>query len=90
MKSVADTIVELMVEVSDGNPGAVTALAEMMNEDVAAIFAIHSSGLRGPQLWLAYKDYGKYDARKTLDAIQEKNERLVAVLDENGYPWVKE
>lgn len=90
MKSMADMIVEIMVEVSDGNPGAVTALAEMMNEDPVALFAIQDSGLKGPQLWLAYKDYGEYDAQKTLHAIESEDEELAKVLEENGYPWVKE
>ena len=83
---VAETIIKIMVDISDGNPGAINAMMMCMEEDLASIFAIEKSGLRGSQIWLAYKDYSNCDTKKMIRGIIDKDPSLKEVLEINGQP----
>jgi hypothetical protein len=69
------------------NPGALRALTEMVKADKDAIEIMKESGLYGPQIWIAYKDYGGFNVEMTLEAIKNKDSVLSFVLALEGYTW---
>jgi len=74
-----------MVEIARGNPGAVSVLTQLFiayGEDaIARVAAIE--GLRGPDLWLLYKDVCKENIETTNDLIL--NEKVITALAANKY-----
>lgn len=53
-------MLDKMVEMSDGNPGAATALTEIYNAygDIvmaALLINLESKGIKGSRIWFAYK-----------------------------------
>lgn len=54
----SDTIVDATIKMADGNPGAVTVMAELlkMQDGFIALAHLDDAGIYGPNIWLAYKD----------------------------------
>lgn len=59
------TVQDLMIELSEGNPGALTVLIQMVQEAQALdtmsslmfLFAyMKANGIVGPEIWILYKD----------------------------------
>jgi hypothetical protein len=62
-----DTFVEIVVKLAEGNPGAITVMAQLakVNEEVdplsfmgpyGPILALDSHGIYGPHIWILYKE----------------------------------
>jgi len=62
-----DSVMDIVVKMSEGNPGAVTVLARMMKEGgsidpqsfaggIGAILALDTHGIYGHRIWALYKD----------------------------------
>jgi hypothetical protein len=81
-----DLLVEMIADMSEGNPGAINAIMICTKERPEAPAIIWTSGLRGPQIWLAYKDYAEYDPIKTIEAIDNKDPELAKLLKKRGHP----
>src|SRR4051812_45042298 len=58
------TTLDLIMTMSEGNPGAVTALGALMKDDDMALMRIldlDDMGMRGSQIWVAFKEHCKCD-----------------------------
>lgn len=56
-----DTVMDILVQMAEGNPGACTVLAEMIKRDpvvgVMAVIHMDDMNIRGAQIWVAYKNF---------------------------------
>ena len=79
--SVMDTIV-LMAE---GNIGAVNVLTQILEkDDPLAIFTIldlDDMGMRGPQIWVGYKDHCGQDIDRFIQAITSRDPAMVETVN---------
>jgi hypothetical protein len=77
-KAVADVIVEMC----QGNPGALTAIMEMIKADFAgsamATGMMKAYGIVGEYIWIAYKDICGEDAQKLVDLVKKDYGRSLA------------
>ena len=80
------TNLELLVIMSEGNPGALTALTQILNKDpvtgVMTILHMDDMNIRGPQVWVGYKDYCGEDIEKFVEALQKRDEGMVLMINE--------
>lgn len=79
-----DTLMDVFMKMSDGNPGALTVMAELYQRvpeidpmsalgGLGAIMDLDTLGIYGPRIWMLYKDVCSEDIEKTnwmLRAVQ--------------------
>lgn len=70
---------EMFMEISQGNPGALSVVIAMMEELKFAAFMYFSLlkklGILGPRLWVLYKKVAEQDIHKT--------SKIITLLDSN-------
>jgi hypothetical protein len=82
-----DSPFDMMIKMSEGNPGAITALAELAKNDpmgmngVMLILHLDDMGMRGSQIWVAYKDHCKQDIAAFVKAIEDRDPAMVATVN---------
>jgi DNA-binding transcriptional LysR family regulator len=78
------TTLDLVVQMAEGNPGAVTALAALIKDDDMALMRIldlDDMGMRGSQIWVAYKDHCKGDIEAFRKALINRDPAMVATVN---------
>ena len=76
-----DTIITAIVKLAEGNPGAVTAMAEMAKAspiadpdawslELTPLFSLDTLGIYGSKIWMLFKDVCKEDAVKALALLR--------------------
>lgn len=80
------TIVDALVVMSEGNPGSITVMTSIMNEDPVTgfmkIMELDDMNIRGEQIWVAYKGYCESDITKLVKCITERSKAMVAKVNE--------
>lgn len=82
--SLNGTTMELIIQMAEGNPGAVTALCALMKDDDMALMRIldlDDMGMRGSQIWVAYKDHCGGDIEKFRKALVERDPVMVETVN---------
>lgn len=80
----------------EGNPGAMTVVKEMHEKDPAVaplcIGMLAAYNIKGPMIWLLYKDVNKQDIFEMMSMIQDKDKapEALAALPYSGFVWTKE
>lgn len=75
------TTADAVVAISEGNPGAITACADLMRHapvvdpqaalrELSPIFSLDALGIYGPHIWMLYKDVCDYNAGKALALLR--------------------
>jgi len=86
--SLNSTLTDLMVLMSEGNPGAVTVMVAMIKEDPSLgmihIISLDDMNIRGTQIWIGYKDYCDKDIKKFIEAIKKRDPAMVDVINREG------
>lgn len=78
---------DLIVSMSEGNPGAVTVIAQLLKDkDMGLIFLLNldDMNIRGTQIWVGYKDYCKEDIDKFREAVKKRDPEMVAKINAEG------
>jgi hypothetical protein len=83
------TIKDAVCDLSDGNPGALTAMMQCVTSNVldggATIWLLDQLGIYGPAIWVTFKDYANGDTAKMLLGLKERDPDLLAHIEKNGY-----
>jgi hypothetical protein len=86
--NLATTLTDLMISMSEGNPGAITIMTSMMKEDpvhgILLILNLDDMNIRGTQIWIGYKDYCGEDIEKFMEAIKKRDPAMVDVINRVG------
>jgi len=80
-----DSFMDAMIKIADGNPGAANVVAQLVQLDPIKILDADDMGLRGPALWIAYKDYAGEGINKLSEALEARSQNLVNVV--NAIPF---
>ncbi len=74
-------MVEDMIRMSEGNPGAATALCEIMKDEVgfAAVIMLDELKITGYKIWLLYKDIYNFEVKKLVDDLIQHSEKIAAI-----------
>jgi len=84
-----DNLMDWMVKMTEGNPGALIVLLTAMKEKGAQemgelILFLDDMNIRGKQIWIGYKDYCGCDIDKFADCIKEKDQVMIDKINEIG------
>lgn len=86
-------VMDLLILLSEGNPGALRVLAQLFERDGGFIDVLHldDMNIRGSQVWVAFKDFAKEDWATFTKAIRERNQDMIRAVNEEGlagnHPW---
>lgn len=82
-----DSVFDMLVKMAEGNPGAVSVLSQMLQKSGAIagpmrILDLDDMNIRGPQIWIGYKDHCKEDITLFIRKVFERDSQLVAAINE--------
>ena len=77
------TLLDTIVLLSEGNPGALRVLADLAREDhgFMRVLDVDDMNMRGPQIWVAFKDHCKQDMKTFSKALQDRDASMVATVN---------
>lgn len=77
-------VVDLLVTMAEGNPGAATVLAQMMNFDpqnptacLLNVLSLDDMNMRGSQIWVAYKYYCDHNLDRFIACVNTRDQGMV-------------
>lgn len=79
--------IELMMAMSEGNPGALMVMTELAKRwgplaTSVLIVVLDKMNIRGSQIWVAYKDFADGQLDRLAMAIAQKDPEMVAKVNE--------
>lgn len=81
-----DSMKDLILKMSEGNPGAVNVLLRLLEDDPVmgpmVILHLDDMNIRGSQIWVAYKDFCREELSKFKEAVFARNSEMVAKVNE--------
>lgn len=80
------TILDTLILMSEGNPGAAQVLAEISKQKngLTAILLLDDMNIRGTQIWVGFKDYCREDTLKFMNCIFSKDAEMVKKINDEG------
>jgi len=85
---IGSTVMDMMMVMSENNPGAITVLSEMLKVDEALGFLLilwlDDMNIRGTQVWIGYKNYCGQDINKFIEATKNRDSEMIRVINEEG------
>lgn len=89
MITLNDSVMDAVVKMAQGNPGAATVLAKIIQADPIGGFIdichMDDMGLKGPAIWVAYKDFAKNDLTVLTEAVRSRSKDLIAAVRAEGF-----
>ncbi len=82
-------LMDMITTMSEGNPGAVSVLAQISNKDPVMggfmeLLSLDDMNIRGTQIWVAYKDFAKEDIDIFLEAVKKRDSKMVDEVNKQG------
>ena len=86
---------DLVAVMSEGNPGAISVLMQVMVTDPLLLLGLDDMNIRGSQVWVGYKDHCGEDIDTFKQAIRDRDPEMVHAINEeclydNDYGSFKE
>lgn len=84
--SFTDNLGGVIVTMAEGNPGALTVLMQLVKDDPMGfmdVLNLDDMDMRGPQIWIAYKDHCKGDIEAFRKAVRDRDPEMVKTVNES-------
>ena len=79
------TLVDIMLLISEGNPGAIREIEEIIDNDTISgfmtILGLDDMNIRGSQIWIGYKDHCEENLDKFITAIRTRDADMVTTIN---------
>ncbi len=76
---------DVLIMMSEGNPGALSAMIKLLQRDQTfgfiRILSLDDMGMRGSQIWIGFKDHCKEDIEAFEKAIDDRDPAMVATVN---------
>ena len=72
---------DLIVKMSEGNPGALRVLMELLPIDPILVLHLDDMNIRGWQVWVGYKDHCNYDLSLFTKCIQDRDQKMIETIN---------
>lgn len=84
--NMSSTIFDAVVDFSEGNPGSCTVLSRILKDEppvevLSVLLDLDDMNIRGPQIWVAYKDYCGEDLVKFRECVRSRDRKMVDVVN---------
>lgn len=79
------SIMDVCLLMSEGNPGALSVLAQLMKEEngLFIILDLDDMGIRGSQIWVAYKDGCDSSIEKLKAFCRDRTQSIVDIVNKH-------
>lgn len=80
-----DSVFDVIYKMSDGLPGAIVGMTELMKSDetgIMLLLGLDDMNIRGSQIWEAYKYLYNEDGKKFADAVRKRDKEMVDFINE--------
>lgn len=74
------SIMDMMVILSEGNPGATTVIARMASLDpmnILLLLGLDEMNIRGWQIWCGYKNYCNSDLNMFIECVRNRDSNMI-------------
>lgn len=82
------TVIDLMVAMSEGNPGAINVLANIIktnpNSGLITMLSLDDMNIRGSQIWLGYKDHCGQNIDKFIECVDNRDVEMVNTINKHS------
>jgi hypothetical protein len=82
------TVMEVMELMSEGNPGAIRVMAEMIKEDkdkgVLLWLLLDDMNIRGTQIWVGFKYHCLEDIEAFVKCVKDRDGAMVNTINVHG------
>ena len=80
------SLADVILPMSEGNPGAATVLGKIImetdyTEALMRILDLDDMNIRGPQIWVGFKDHCGSDLDTFLEKIAHRDKRMVETIN---------
>lgn len=72
---------EVIAQMSEGNPGALNVLSQLAFTDPSLIATLDDMNIRGPQIWLGYKDHCGQKLERFTRCIRERDQQMLDTIN---------
>lgn len=83
-----DNLLQVIIKMSEGNPGAITALTTFIKDNpedsFMLILGLDDMNIRGSQIWQIYKYYCEEDIEKFRKVIKDRDADMIQYLNEQS------
>jgi len=80
-----DSVMDVVIKMSEGNPGAVTVLSQMLKgDDLLLLLHLDDMNIRGSQIWVGYKDHCHQDIELFKACIKSRDVEMVNTINNSG------
>ena len=79
-----DTMMETIIKMAEGNPGALRVLMELYSKNPFSFLGLDDMNIRGWQVWVGYKDYCKCDLDLFIKKIKERSLEMIDVINKEA------
>lgn len=82
--NLTDSPINVAMTMSEGNPGALRVIMELLQQGPMGLMDVlhfDDMGMRGPQIWIAYKDYCDCDIAKLSAALKARDAAMVDTVN---------
>ena len=77
------TIKETVVIMSEGNPGGLRILMELLDKDPILILGLDDMNIRGWRIWCGFKDCCGSDIHKFAECIKNRDPEMVDKINQS-------
>lgn len=81
---ILENMTDMLVRMSEGNPEAITVLTQMLMDhhcNFIYISQMDEMNMRGPSIWIGYKDYCKEDIKVFIEAVKQNNKDMIDTIN---------
>lgn len=92
--SLTDSPKDIVIKMSEGNPGAINVMMALLTQEAGEPVAdlrfmdllhMDDMGMRGPAIWIGFKDHCGQDLAKFRAAIRSRDPEMVKTIQAEGY-----
>lgn len=81
-----DTAIQIFSKLSEGNPGAMSVMMQIMNkkgpmEMFPIALSLDAMGVRGCKIWVGFKDYCNQDLDKFCELVLNRDQALLDAIE---------
>ncbi len=81
----SDTIPNILVKMSEGNPGALSVLMEIIaakkEAAIMLILTLDNLDIRGQYIWVGFKDYCEQDLEVFCNKVQSRDQDMIDFIE---------
>jgi len=88
MITLQDSLMDVCIKLAQGNPGAASVCAKLLQDNplqgFLSLLDMDDMGLKGPAIWVVYKDFAKQDLPTLIEALLSRSPALIAAVHKEG------